>query len=338
MRFYLLHLVFLCSMALTAQDALMASKAIFEREMLEGEIVLDFPPRAPKERSQAKENARWPFQLQGGLILVEACVDDHKTPFLLDSGAPNLFINGVVDQESANFSALGVNGSLDIAEHSVQSFQLGNIHQREVQAYQLDISHLEEAKDCKMGGIIGYDQIKNHEILIDYQNEELTIVEPGNMLSRPELQVQECIPFSVEGHFAVIKVSIADKQYNFGIDTGAETNVLHKKLYRKLKKRAIESTNKISIRGIDRNTSNVLKCELKALQIADKTYENLEFVFADLKHLNKAYGIQLHGLLGYPFLKTHLYSLNYRDGELCFWESSSPFEFETEITYHKDDQ
>ncbi|MEM9823586.1 MAG: hypothetical protein AAF985_21050, partial [Bacteroidota bacterium] len=52
------------------------------------------------------KSIQFPFQMSGGLILVEAYINDQRKPFLLDSGAPNLFLNGKVDKESAKFSAV----------------------------------------------------------------------------------------------------------------------------------------------------------------------------------------------------------------------------------------
>jgi len=186
---------------LSAQDSWLASNQEFPKNQS-----VESPMKKAVER-------HWPFELKGGLILIEACVDDHRKQFLLDSGAPNLFLNGSVDKEAAKFSAVGMSGTLDIAEKKIKHFQMGNILQQEVRAFQLDISHLEKAKNCEMGGIIGYDQIKDHEILIDYEAKKLSIVEPGNTAYNTNVQLQECIPFKLQGHFAVIKVIIDKKVY-----------------------------------------------------------------------------------------------------------------------------
>ena len=48
--------------------------------------------------------------------------------------------------------------------------------------------------------------------------------------------------------------------------------------------------------------------------------DNLPFAFADLSFLQSEYEIKLDGLLGYPFLKEALFSINFRKKYLCKWE------------------
>lgn len=284
------------------------------------------------EKYELGESLCYPFKLQGGLILVEACLDDQANQFLLDSGAPSLFVNEKVEKSSSNLAAVGMNGTIDIAEKGIGSFQMGNIFQVGIQAYQLDISHLEKVKACKLGGIIGYDQIKDHEILVDYKNEELQIVKPGRTLYNPKIKLLSCIPFELKGHFAVVEVNIDGRTYQFGLDTGAETNVLDRRMYGQLKRKAVRKQHEIAVRGIDQQKQMVSKCQIKSIDVGGQKYTDLNFVYSDLTYLNKAYDIQLDGLLGYPFLKSFLYSLNYSDQEFCLWEPISGYKFETQIT------
>ncbi|MEM9824010.1 MAG: retropepsin-like aspartic protease, partial [Bacteroidota bacterium] len=162
------------------------------------------------------------------------------------------------------------------------------------------------------------------------------IVRAGQEDFKDLYELEECVPFQLKGHFAVVTVFIDGKRYHFGIDTGAEANVINKKLYGKLKRTAILESHKIAVRGIDHNQLFVRKCLMRNIVIEGQSYPGQEFVFSDLNHLNKAYDIQLDGLLGYPFLKDYLYSLNYQNRELCFWQRKQTEVPDLPMTYHKD--
>ena len=54
----------------------------------------------------------------------------------------------------------------------------------------------------------------------------------------------------------------------------------------------------------------------------------MEFVFANMKHLNESFESDLDGLLGYPFLSAAIFSIDYRTNRLCIWERSIHEEIE----------
>ena len=56
------------------------------------------------------------------------------------------------------------------------------------------------------------------------------------------------------------------------------------------------------------------------MKVGKLYYKNQPFAFADLSFLQGENGVQLDGLLGYPFLKEALFSINFRKKQLCKWE------------------
>ena len=84
MRYTLLLFLFCGTFSICAQETILASNEILPQKTI------------VESKEELPTSMTWPFQLHGGLIMVEACIDDHRQQFLLDSGAPNLFINGKV--------------------------------------------------------------------------------------------------------------------------------------------------------------------------------------------------------------------------------------------------
>ena len=260
------------------------------------------------------------FSLKGGLIMIEASLGKEKDSFIFDTGAPTLFLNSNdFNEEEGSVEAVGISGRTQIEEIIAPQLSIENLVQENIPAYKIDIQHLEKLKKCRMKGIIGQDLVKNHEVFVDYENRILKLLDFNNLELEETMRMVQRIPFSMDGHFAVLKVKIGEKNYFFGIDTGAEVNVIDKRLKKKLRKN-YKRQEFINVRGLDKNLSSALNCKISEIEVGDQSYENLEFLFTDLSTINDGYHIELDGLLGFPFLKQYPFSINYQEQYFYFWE------------------
>ena len=108
-----------------------------------------------------------PFTMLEGMMVVEATVNNQKGNFIIDTGAPTLVLNErPVSKEQV--AGRGISEGLVTAEVTVKAFNWSGINKTNVAAFKVDISHLERVSGKELAGIIGYDILKEVELLVDY--------------------------------------------------------------------------------------------------------------------------------------------------------------------------
>ncbi len=101
--------------------------------------------------------------------------------FIFDTGASMTIIEkqtaeelGLCDRASATREALGAGGTLTSSILNVDSIKVDNIEARNIQVGVMDLSNLAKC-GClgELGGIIGYNFVKDHKVTIDYPKQEI---------------------------------------------------------------------------------------------------------------------------------------------------------------------
>ncbi len=281
-----------------------------------------------------KEVITIPFTMIGNLIAVDVMLNNKKRVFLFDSGSPSVILNSKYIQQNgtnrkktiSSSSSKGVNGSISgMNIEKVEKLDFAGIKIENQDVLTLDISNLEKSleTDIEIYGLIGYELIKDYDILFDYDKRELTLINPdfftqykNNELSNYKLTI---VPFSLSNHIPVIKARIGSKDYSFGIDCGAETNLLDKRHFQQLS-RYVKHIEKDTLSGADKNRVEVEKGLLNKVIICGKKFKNMRSVFSDISHLNNGYKLKLDGLMGYELLSKQKTLISYRRKEMIFIE------------------
>ncbi len=260
------------------------------------------------------------FELVGGLIFLDAKLDGQPQSFILDTGSPHLFLNSSLPGKKSGFEINGVGGKRKVKRMSKINFDWQGIKLKRNVSYALDLGNIARIKKRDFAGLISYDQVKRKELLIDYEKEKMFLISKSNKSFFENYEKADKVWFRMVGHIPVVKVKIGKKRYYFGIDTGAEINVIDQRLKNRFPKDMITSNILGQIMGGGNKKIQVNHVQVKEMKIGKSYYKNQPFAFADLSFLQGENGIQLDGLLGYPFLKEALFSINYRKKQLCKWE------------------
>ncbi|MFK7772376.1 MAG: retropepsin-like aspartic protease [Saprospiraceae bacterium] len=261
------------------------------------------------------------FELVGGLIFLNANLEGQSQSFILDTGSPHLLLNSSMSRKDKNgFEINGVGGKKKVKKMYQVDFDWQGVNVKREKSYAVDLGNIARIKKRDFAGLISYDQVKRKELLIDYEREKMFLISKSNKTFFEHYDKSDKIWFRMVGHIPVVKIKIGNKRYYFGIDTGAEINVIDKRLRKRLPKDMIESDFLGVIMGGDNKKIQVNHVHVKEMKVGKSYYKNQPFAFADLSFLQGDDGIQLDGLLGYPFLKEALFSINYRKKQLCKWE------------------
>lgn len=268
-----------------------------------------------------------PFEMAGNLILVDVVLNGKNKKFVLDSGSPRVILNAkYLPKTNANQRTMttsnGVNGSIngmDIGH--VENLDFAGIKMENQEVITLDISHLEENLNTEIHGLIGYDLIQSYDVLFDYENKKITLINPeyfeaykSTHLARAKYEV---ISFSLQHHIPVITATINNTSYTLGIDCGAESNLINKPHFNSLKNTLTNITTD-SLLGADNNPVAIHTAEVKNMKIGNKSFKDLVTAFSDISHLNQGYGLSLDGLIGYEVLSKQKTIISFQREELIF--------------------
>lgn len=285
--------------------------------------LLEWPIHHPSRTTYAVGNGvKTAFELVRGMIYTGAEVDGIPGQFILDTGAPYLVLNH--NPREARLQALSCKQDMNIQLTYVNQVQWAGRQQGRTEALFVDLSHFERAANRSIMGMIGYDQLRDQEIFIDYANRQLLLLPAeGNNLHRHGRPLAS-IPFVLYGHLPVIELRVGGQVLRLGIDTGAASNLLDERTLAKLDPGKLTFLRKEELQGLDKAVQTLEVYRIDDLRMQQEVVPQLDFLVGNLDHLRDATGLPIDGLVGYPFLSHYKFSLNYPQATLHLWGGIQP--------------
>lgn len=272
---------------------------------------------------------RVPFRLTGTLITVRAQTDTTEGNFFFDTGASGLVLNSRVFGSKPFSGAQGagsVTGAVQVkGQKKIDSFQMDNLVVREIKADLVDLSHIELAKKTAVNGLIGFEVFSEFEILLDYSSLLIMLIRVNNKgipiepIPTWEYQPEGSFDLEVAGHIAFVKLKFGKKNKWFGLDTGAEQNLLNHLAGKRFLKDNFEVRKRVKLRGASRESIEVLTGVLMNAQLDTFTFRPMATILTNLDEINAAYRTNLDGIVGYEFFSQKIMSINVKRKRLTFY-------------------
>jgi hypothetical protein len=168
-----------------------------------------------------------------------------------------------------------------------------------------DLSHLENGTEVY--GLIGYAVYKDYDLLFDYKKKTLTLIDPDyteTFLKDHKCKYEE-VPLVMSKamkYIPLIKGQIDTTSLTFGIDCGAEEDLIDAKLWEQCKDN-VKRIQTTGLQGVSSDEgSEVRVAKLNSLKIGGKTFRNTWTVSNDISHLNMDKDERIDGLVGYEIL------------------------------------
>ena len=274
-----------------------------------------------------------PFTFSGGLVILKARVNQMEGNFILDTGASGLVLNERYfspDHYQTDITGMGLAGETSqVGAMLTDSFHLDELTFTNTAAQTIDLSQIEENKRTRILGLIGYDLLKDFELMLDYRQRFLTFSKTdkwGNVIGPlpHTLNKVDSLSFTLANFIPLIPVKVNGKEKQMGLDTGAEYNLLH--LYRSkdiLDHFKILKTLKITNTG--QQKVEALAGKLSRVTFLDKyRCGAMSTVLTNLQELEAVYQCRLDGILGYEFFATWIVSINYKKHQLFLHQPEVP--------------
>ena len=277
-------------------------------------------------KASAQDFISVPMEIHDGVIIVTAKLNGLERKFILDSGAPSLYLNSryfTNDSITSMSTAQSVNSSISGQNIvRVKSFDFQGIQIHDTDFVMSDLSHLLQGEEIY--GLIGYQIIKDYDWLFDYEHKTLTLIKPERTAAYiGQMQSVTCeVPLqltSETSHIPFVQGMIGGRVLSLGIDSGAAGNLLDASLFDKLGN-DLTGVTVTDLRGASKDVVEVKQATVKCLTIGGKQFQNIVTSFSDISHLNSRWENKIDGLIGYEVLSKQKTIISIPSRKLIFIE------------------
>lgn len=259
------------------------------------------------------------FELVRGIIVVKAEIEGKFENFILDTGSPMMILNeNPVGEHS--FQANTLQGGIAGEWKEIDQFAWAGVRKFDIKALSMDIGHLESFTERPIRGLIGYEFFGDFDLLLDFQNQLVTLAPQGYAAKLKGWTLRSEMDFSMEGHIPVIEANIGEAKFRFGLDTGAGANLLDLARKKEIVPELLAPVNNAEVIGIGSGVQNILAADVLETTINGENYWNMRYMFSDISHLKNLRENKVDGLLGYPFFKSGKFTINYGLKKISFWD------------------
>ncbi|MEM9849530.1 MAG: hypothetical protein AAF847_16705 [Bacteroidota bacterium] len=252
------------------------------------------------------------FELLNKMIVVEATIEERDGYFIIDTGAPDLVLNQQhFDGEASDWLANSINCTTAVKSQWVGKFEWGCVKQKNFTALVVDLSYLEQAIGKPFLGLIGYEILKQKELLFDYENRRIE----QHRLRKSDLhdldRPVQAIPFRMAVHAPLLELEMNQERMDFILDTASEDNLLAKtKNSSRYRVKALKF-----LVGADQRTSLARVVVVPSANLTNIAFDNQEYLLTSLNHT------KAKGILGFPVLNAlNKFSINYRKRKIYLWD------------------
>lgn len=244
-----------------------------------------------------------PFTLVSGIILVPVTANEQSGYFAFDTGAMQTAINKAYFPElQGEHIDIGI-FSEEVKESKadkacLNSLRFSDIEWLKLPVLNMDLMYVENILKTVMPGLkllgtLGIDIIGKYTVLLDYTSSEI-ILDPQLGFERKII-----VPMKHE-KLPVINIEMANRVFDFVLDTGANTCLLGQSF-----------RNNPNILPVSEATNIV---SIPFARLGSNKYENITAVISDISAIQKK--VSIEGVIGYQILSQQRAILDFRNNQL----------------------
>ncbi|KRA56675.1 hypothetical protein ASD79_16560 [Caulobacter sp. Root655] len=171
-----------------------------------------------------------PFRLANNHIFVDVKVDGKGPfPFLVDTGGHGILTSPTVaalDLKSEGSMTSGGAGDAPPSSGYVQvrRLDLGGLTFRDQTMLKLDFSP-KPVEGFQVGGMLGFEMFRRFVTIIDYDRNELTLIDPARFTQADRARAGVAVPFVFYDHMPQVVGRLGELSARYNIDTGSRSEV-----------------------------------------------------------------------------------------------------------------
>ncbi|RKZ31920.1 hypothetical protein DRQ36_00340 [bacterium] len=256
-------------------------------------------------------------------IVIEAGLSDGSTVnFVVDNGTPISIIDArYADRfeplgDLAALQAMGVSGEIgNTGAVTVDLLKIEDIEIENLMAITMDISHLSDALDTEIIGLLGTDFLGRFAWTLDYSGRKIILSrldDNGRPLDETDPLIStnpsHTIGFERTMHLLYVAAEFAPGVVaNVILDSGAGGGVITPEIFEKLPEKSYEPGESDTLMGADKEKRVVKSITPKELRIGPVSRSDYIIAISDLSHLDiEGLPTKVDGIIGYNFFQDWL--------------------------------
>lgn len=255
------------------------------------------------------------FELVRGIIIVQAKLNGTNANFILDTGSPGMVLN-TIDSNLGKWHERNPTEHLYYQGKTISHFQWAGIERVNLRTSEANMDMLEKLTNKPIGGLIGYDFLEGFELVLDFEQQLASLVSVSNNQDKFNNERLTKIPFEMAGHLPVVTAQIGGSQLRFGLDTGANTNLLDAKKLAEIDPSLITQFDESEMFGLIAFGQQAFAANIVETDLHGLVFGSMKYLFTDISHLKELSDNRVDGLLGFPFFQSGKFSINYATKEL----------------------
>jgi len=269
-----------------------------------------------------------PIEFVGRLPCVRASIDTTSGLFIFDTGASDLILNdsyfGDHSRQSASLSAGSTGQIIEYGHEKIDSLTSNGFIFKKLTGKLINLTHIETSKNTRILGILGYDVYRDFEVFIDYPFRQIILTrldKKGKRIFRRGIieLPSDSVEFSLHKHVIVLDGSVNGKRLKWSIDTGAEVNLLDKRVNRRVLDN-FEIIRRAILMGVGNKKVEVIAGRLDGVNCGHGQTYPMRTLLTSTDYIREMTNIRVDGVLGYEYLYTKRISINYKTKKLFFYK------------------
>jgi len=264
-----------------------------------------------------------PLKRAGNLFLIEAQVDSLRGNFILDLGAPYIVLNSTYFRNyviDTNYRAGTLTSESDFVRRTkIEQFVVQDIRLEHLDADVADLAHIENQRQVRILGLIGISFFKDYIMEMDLSRQQL-ILHQNRSTSKITAPPLFRSPLKMQDDVLWISAKFQGKKLRFSLDTGAELNIIDSELPDKVYD-GLDLLETKTVRGTNGAAAQVLLVLLPRLEINGFTLQDMRTLVVKMQTMSRAYGKNIHGMLGFPFFSQGRFVIDFKNKELEMYPS-----------------
>lgn len=264
-----------------------------------------------------------PLKRAGNLFLIEGIVDGERGNLVFDTGANGLVLNATYFRnhlKTGEISSNGITGSVgQVSQVKVDHIEFAGLKYTDLKADMTNLGHIENRRNIKIIGLIGFGMLRSLEIVIDPENSLLKLFRidkngERTTKSRTAFRSDYTQKMTIRDNIILLEGNIGSKSLWFCFDTGAETNAINSYANKKVLN-TLTITRRTELKGASSPGTEVLFGRMNDFSFGPRQIKDMETVITDMSALSTAYGTTIDGMLGFSFLKHGIVRINFEKKE-----------------------
>ena len=175
------------------------------------------------------------FIVSGGLLFVQATINDRRGFFLFDTGSSHLLLNQKYFSANMETGMTGISAGIHGLRPPGGLVKVRSLRWEGLQAGDLvgelhDFSNMERPAITPLLGAISHAEVKNCSVVFEWKRKVIQVFPIGRngtrRLAKGEAAPTSEIPFLYFVHLPLFNARIGDKEFPMLFDSGAQVNLL----------------------------------------------------------------------------------------------------------------